>query len=111
MKTKSSKITEGSARKLSSILAAVCIFVGFSELAQAQKGTLFWDGSDEVGDGHIGGGTGTWSLTNNNWNDGFSTSNTAWIQGANAIFETIGGTVTVVDAISFHDLVFLVNGY
>src|SRR5262249_9432590 len=64
MKRKASRITGGSSRKLSSILTVVSIFLGFSELAQAQEGsppplpTLFWDGPDEVGNGHIDGGTG-----------------------------------------------------
>src|SRR5215813_696389 len=117
MKTKGSRITEGSARKLSFILAVVSIFLGFSELAQAQEGlppplpTLFWDGPDEVGNGMIDGGTGTWDLTRTNWTDGVSSVNSAWVQGADAIFATIGGTVTVADVISFHNLGFLVTGY
>src|SRR5262245_53479335 len=88
MKTKASKITEGSARKLSSILAVVCIFLGLSELAQAQEGTppplatLFWDGPDEVGNGHIDGGTGTWDLTRTNWTNLVSGMNSAWVQGS-----------------------------
>src|SRR5262249_35273966 len=47
MKTKASKITERSVRKLSSILAVASIFLGLSELTQAQIPTLFWDGPDE----------------------------------------------------------------
>ena len=118
MKTTPQKITDRSARKLSSILGVISIFLGTSELAQAQgPPTLFWDGPNLI-PGLVEGGNGVWNsngLGNANWCDINGNNNTQWVSGANAVFKTIGGTVTadtsLGNAIFIGNLRFEVNGY
>ena len=54
-------------------------------------------------------------LGNANWCDINGNNNTRWVSGANAVFETIGGTVTadtsLGNAIFIGNLRFEVNGY
>jgi hypothetical protein len=84
MKTKANKITEQSARKLSSILGGISILLGISELAQAQgPPTLFWDGPNLI-PGMVEGDNGVWNsngLGNANWCDINGNNNTNGCQG------------------------------
>ena len=68
--------------------------------------------------GRVEGGNGVWNsngLGNANWCDINGNNNTQWVSGANAVFETIGGTVTVDtslgNAIFIGNLRFEVDGY
>jgi outer membrane autotransporter protein len=86
------------------------------------NGTLppfsYWDGTDPPNNGVIGGGSGTWNLiTTANWTTASGLLNSFWIdnQGGDANFQTVGGIVTVDDAvggqIQVGSLHFTVNGY
>jgi outer membrane autotransporter protein len=114
MKTKPHKITGRSVRKLFSILAVISIFLGLSEMAKAQQKAPFWDGTDPPNNGVIGGGTGTWNVTTNNWTSSDGLFNDIW-QRSDAIFTANAGTVTVNDAVGggivFNNMEFAVTGY
>lgn len=70
----------------------------------------FWDGAGTTANGAIGGGSGSWNLTNTNWTNGSGDANAAWNSNF-AVFTGAAGTVTVDDAISLTGLQFMTNGY
>ncbi|MCV0395821.1 MAG: autotransporter-associated beta strand repeat-containing protein [Rhizobiaceae bacterium] len=82
----------------------------------------FWDGADELGNGSVDGGTGTWNPTNTNWTSNSDNSvdplgpsggaiNDLW-RGGVGIFAVTGGTVTVAGGpLDFQGLQFIVDGY
>ena len=110
MKTKSSKITEGSARKLSSMLAV--IITAF--LAPGGSAQVFWDGASEIPN-MVEGGNGFWSNATSeaaNWcTDNTGQVNIPWIDGSVAVFQGTAGTVTVTDTIVFGGMIFHTDGY
>ena len=72
--------------------------------------TQYWDGAGVIGNGSIGGGSGTWNNTTTNWTNGGGSLNSAW-QGGTADFRTIGGTVMLGAPINAQGLIFGVTGY
>ena len=56
----------------------------------AAGGTQYWDGAGTVGNGSIGGGTGTWNGTTTNWTDSGGATNAKWQNGM-AVFNAPGG--------------------
>jgi fibronectin-binding autotransporter adhesin len=103
----------------------VNLILGFSpdDLISLQ----YWDGPDVSsnhgptgieGNGEINGGTGVWlarSVTDtNNWTNAGGVGNEPWAQGAFAIFQGTGGTVTLSDAngaVITSGMQFTSNGY
>jgi autotransporter-associated beta strand protein len=113
MKANHIKITNRTAMKLPCVLAAfITAFLGLSGLAQGQATQTFpfWDGPDTTGDGVIDGGSGNWDNFTTNWTDSSGAANFRWL-GDTAVFDTTGGTVIVMDVISFSSLEFRVGGY
>jgi outer membrane autotransporter protein len=114
MKTKSGKITEGSARKLSSILAVIITaFLAPGGSAQVSS-ELFWDGPSQIPN-MVEGGNGFWSNATSeaaNWcTDNTGRVNIPWIDGSVAVFQATAGTVTVTDTIVLGGMIFHTNGY
>ncbi|WP_185965165.1 autotransporter-associated beta strand repeat-containing protein [Glacieibacterium frigidum] len=72
--------------------------------------TVYWDGADMAGDGTVDGGSGTWNTANMNWTTETGAVNGAWGSGT-GIFQTVGGTVSVADALDFDMLSFRVTDY
>ncbi len=77
---------------------------------------LTWDltpGIAGPGDGLITGGTGTWDTTSGFWTPDGGLNDQAWNNANNdqAIFDGIGGTVTLGTAITANALTFNVSGY
>lgn len=70
----------------------------------------FWDGAGAANDGTIAGGAGTWNAANTNWTDANGLLNNAW-GGQFAVFQTAGGTVTVVGPQSITGMQFMDDGY
>ena len=69
--------------------------------------TWYWDGTNTggTGDGLSAGGSGTWSTTQTNWDQGF-VSRQAWpnTTADSAFFNTVGGTVTLGSPITLGSL-------
>jgi fibronectin-binding autotransporter adhesin len=58
------------------------------------------------------GGTGTWDTTTPNWNDSTGTGlPVMWVDGNNAIFSDVPGTVTISSTVTARSLQFTVGGY
>jgi outer membrane autotransporter protein len=78
---------------------------------------VFWDGdgTGSANNNAVDGGSGVWSVTNTNWTDVSGASNGAMTpQPGFAIFQNIGGAVTVDDSagpVAITGMQFDVNGY
>jgi len=72
----------------------------------------FWDGADQIGNGTVNGGAGTWNSGNTNWTGapGQAGINAQW-QGSVGVFQGTAGTVTVSGTQSFDTLQFNTHGY
>lgn len=86
-------------------------------ISDAGADLLFWDGGDASlhGDGHVDGGTGSWSATGANWT-GFNGAATAAMRPnpGFSIFQNAGGEVTVdrsAGAIGVTGMQFAADGY
>ena len=91
-------------------------WIAFVSVARAQS--LYWDGTNAINNGVIGGGTGTWDNSSNNWTGSNGSGNTAWSAGDTAVFGLVaGGTgtyaVSLIDPgyITAGGLVFNTGGY
>ncbi len=71
--------------------------------------TLYWD-ADGDGLASTLGGTGVWNMSNMYWRDK-NGNLTTWIDGDNAIFDGLSGTVTITSEIKVHSINFNVDGY
>lgn len=83
---------------LGCLVAAVTAvsFVGLSHAAD-----LRWD-SDGAAGGFGTDGSGNWDLATPLWNDTPATTNTAWVQGRNAIFGNPANTQNITNAAAFN---------
>ncbi len=81
-------------------------------LNQGGQRVQFWDGADQVGNGTVDGGTGTWNATNTNWTGapGQAGINDRW-RGEVGVFTGAAGTVTTSGGLSFEGLQFKTDGY
>ncbi|TCR65372.1 autotransporter-associated beta strand repeat-containing protein [Bosea sp. BK604] len=72
----------------------------------------FWDGGDQLGNGTVDGGAGTWSAGNANWTGapGQADFNAPWA-GSVGVFQGTAGAVTVAGTQSFDTLQFNSDGY
>jgi fibronectin-binding autotransporter adhesin len=79
-------------------------------IAAATPPDYYWDVN---GSASGLGGTGTWDAgTTANWNDSTGTGTAiVWVNGNNAIFSGIAGTITLNSAVTARSLLFSVNGY
>nr|WP_301293839.1 autotransporter domain-containing protein [Nitrobacter winogradskyi] len=84
---------------------------------QGGQRVQFWDGVDQIGNGTVDGGTGTWNATSTNWTGapGQAGINDHW-RGEVGVFAGVAGTVTVsgataLSALSFQGLQFKTDGY
>lgn len=74
----------------------------------------FWDGADQdnVDNGAVDGGNGTWGGNGPNWTDKDGSANGMWENGRFAVFQGQPGTVTVdTDGISAAGMQFAIDGY
>jgi len=69
---------------------------------------LRWDTDPAAG---VQGGTGDWDDVTDNWTDDLGVTNTTWVDGSSAQFETMAGTVTVVGDRSVDSIIVLIDGY
>ena len=86
---------------------------GTVNLLVTAPGTLvqYWDGADQVGNGVIDGGSGTWSAAGSNWTSATpSTINSSWAGGV-AVFTNVAGTVTLTGTQAFQGLQYTTAGY
>jgi len=79
---------------------------------------IFWDGGDASlhGNNQINGGAGIWTAatTDHSWTNAGGSSSVSWTAGANAVFQTLPGSVTVdqgAGAVSVGGARFLADGY
>ena len=73
---------------------------------------LYWDGADGIGNGVISGGGGVWHSTSTNWTGSApSEINANWVANGVAVFQTVGGTVNLIDSLAFSGLQFAADGY
>ena len=89
------------------------IFTGIAgevDLVVSLGTAQYWDGTGAVNDGVIGGGSGNWNTSANNWTNASGTVNSTW-QNGTAFFAGTGGTVTLAAAISAQGLIFSATGY
>ena len=70
----------------------------------------FWDGNQQVANGSVEGGSGTWGTGTTNWTDVNGTTNQAWTNNF-AVFQGTAGTVTVNGAQTFTGMQFVTDGY
>ena len=70
----------------------------------------FWDGNQQVANGSVEGGSGTWGTGTTNWTDVNGTTNQAWTNNF-AVFQGAAGTVTVNGAPTFTGMQFVTDGY
>ncbi|MGG4776011.1 autotransporter domain-containing protein [Paenalcaligenes sp. Me52] len=70
----------------------------------------FWDGSDNVANGQIEGGSGVWNSTNTNWTTWDGNANDRWSAGV-AVFQGRAGTVTVEGRQTVSGMQFITDGY
>ncbi|HEY0103780.1 MAG TPA: autotransporter domain-containing protein, partial [Brevundimonas sp.] len=70
----------------------------------------FWDDGDTSPDGVVDGGAGTWSTGRTNWTNLGGTANNAWA-GNFAVFQNVGGAVTVEGQQGVTGMQFMANGY
>jgi len=95
-------------------------------LIVAAPGTFiqYWDGADEIGNGTIDGGNGSWTTSSTNWtgspidplafpNPGGPPSdlNTNWQPNSVGVFQGTAGAVSVDNDFAFQGLQFLTDGY
>ncbi|HEV7409889.1 MAG TPA: autotransporter-associated beta strand repeat-containing protein [Bradyrhizobium sp.] len=81
-------------------------------IAAAGQRIQFWDGADQIGNGVVNGGTGTWNAANTNWTGapGQANINDQWGSSV-GVFAGTAGTVTVAGAQAFDTLQFSTTGY
>lgn len=79
---------------------------------QGGQRVQFWDGVDQMGNGTVDGGTGTWNAANTNWTGapGQAGINDRW-RGEVGVFSGAAGTVTASGGLSFEGLQFKTDGY
>ena len=79
---------------------------------QGGQRVQFWDGVDQIGNGTVDGGSGTWNATSTNWTGapGQAGINDRW-RGEVGVFAGAAGTVTASGALSFEGLQFKTDGY
>lgn len=70
----------------------------------------FWDGSQQVPNGSIEGGNGTWNTTSTNWADVSGVTSDVWLNGF-AVFQGSAGTVAVEGAQTIGGMQFVTDGY
>lgn len=71
--------------------------------------SLYWDPTSTGG---MGGGTGAWDFASPVWATAASDgTNTAWVDGSDAVFGGTAGNVTLASPISVHSLNFSTTGY
>ncbi|WP_274533620.1 autotransporter domain-containing protein [Bosea sp. BIWAKO-01] len=72
----------------------------------------FWDGGDQLGNGTVDGGAGTWNAGNANWTGapGHAGINAPWL-GSVGVFQGTAGAVTVSGTQGFDTLQFNSDGY
>ncbi len=84
---------------------------GGSVILQATGNSVqYWDGNGALADHVVSGGSGTWNSSSFNWASADGGSNSVW-NNQTAVFETVGGAVTVAGTQQFTKLQFLVDGY
>jgi fibronectin-binding autotransporter adhesin len=79
-------------------------------VSQGGPGLQFWDGSDTVGNGVVDGGAAIWSAAGTNWTTADGAANAAW-KGGFAIFQGVGGAVTLGEPIAFEGIQFRTTDY
>ncbi len=81
-------------------------------IAAAGQQIQFWDGADQIGNGVVNGGTGTWNAANTNWTGapGQANNNDQW-RSSVGVFSGTAGTVTIVGTQAFDTLQFTSTGY
>ncbi|WP_095152643.1 autotransporter-associated beta strand repeat-containing protein [Pseudomonas sp. Irchel s3b5] len=80
-------------------------------LVTAQGVTVqFWDGAQQIADGSINGGNGTWGSGNTNWTTVDGTLNLPWANSF-AVFQGTAGSVTVDGTQTITGLQFVTDGY
>jgi autotransporter-associated beta strand protein len=81
-------------------------------IANAGQQIQFWDGADQIGNGVVNGGTGTWNAANTNWTGapGQANFNDQW-RSSVGVFAGAAGTVTIAGAQAFDTLQFSTTGY
>jgi autotransporter-associated beta strand protein len=86
---------------------------GVVQLNVAFTGTYRWDGANQVPNGVIDGGNGTFNLTNTNFTNSDGTFNLAYGNNATDDIEFGGtaGSVDVASAINFDQMGFVTTGY
>jgi autotransporter-associated beta strand protein len=101
----------GSSNGAATVLTNVPNQVNLSIVGAGQQ-IQFWDGADQVGNGVVNGGTGTWNATNTNWTGapGQATVNDQWHSSV-GVFAGTAGTVTVSGTQAFDTLQFSTTGY
>lgn len=95
-------------------------------LIVTQPGTFiqYWDGADQIGNGAIDGGSGSWTTAGTNWTGSAidpmafptpggapSELNTNWQPNSVAVFQGVGGAISVDNDFAFQGLQFLTDGY
>ncbi|WP_164897260.1 autotransporter-associated beta strand repeat-containing protein [Pseudomonas alkylphenolica] len=70
----------------------------------------FWDGAQQLSNGAVDGGSGSWGAGNANWTSVDGTSNHAWAQNF-AVFQGTPGTVTVNGTHGLTGMQFVSDGY
>ncbi|WP_313516544.1 autotransporter-associated beta strand repeat-containing protein [Pseudomonas sp.] len=70
----------------------------------------YWNGDNSTPLGSVGGGNGTWTAAANNWTDVEFSQRETWA-GHFAVFDTLGGTVTLDGVQNITGMQFLVDGY
>lgn len=71
----------------------------------------FWDGGDNIGNGAVDGGAGTWTGFGTNWTDATGSANGGWGGSVGVFRGAAGDTVTVDGTQSFDTLQFSTDGY
>ena len=70
----------------------------------------FWDGSNNVANGSVDGGSGTWTAGGTNWTSADGILNQTW-GGGFAVFQGAAGTVSVDGAQAMTGMQFVTDGY
>ena len=101
----------GSTNGTPTVLTNVPNQVNLSIMAAGQQ-LQFWDGADQVGNGVVNGGTGTWNAANTNWTGapGNANINDQW-RSSVGVFAGTAGTVTIAGTQAFDTLQFSTTGY
>lgn len=89
-------------------LLATTILSGLVAYTSSSAAQQYWDGSGVANDSLVKGGSGTWNAAGNNWTDSTGATNTIW-GGGTAVFQRVGGIVTIEGTQNFETLRFMPN--